>query len=111
MPLTSFFRYRNNELYCEGVPISEVARKAGTPFYLYSQSSFQSQFLSLKKSLAPLRPLICYAVKANSNLAILKTLVNLGAGLDIVSGGELHRSLRAGCPASRRSHSPTPQAC
>jgi diaminopimelate decarboxylase len=101
MPTTNHFKYKGSKLYCEGLPIEAVAKKVATPFYLYSDSSFRDQFLSLKKVLAPLRPTICFAMKANSNLAVLKNLVKRGAGLDIVSGGELFRALKAGCPPSR----------
>ncbi len=101
MPLNQFFYFKKGELHCEGLPVSKIAGKVETPFYLYSQSSFQERFLSLKKALKPLDPLICYAMKANSNLAVLKTLVKLGAGLDIVSEGELFRALKAGCHPRR----------
>jgi len=101
VPLNKFFYFKKGELHCEKLPVSKIAEKIETPFYLYSQSSFEERFLSLKKALAPLNPLICYAMKANSNLSVLKTLVKLGAGLDIVSEGELFRALRAGCPPKR----------
>jgi len=101
MPTDKFFNYKKNELYCEGMRIRDIARKVGTPFYLYSQSSIEKNFLDLKTALHPLNPLICYAVKACSNLSVLKTLVKLGAGMDIVSGGELFRAMKAGCPPSR----------
>lgn len=96
MPLTKHFHYKNNELYCDRLRVRDIARKIGTPFYLYSASSFREQFLSLQKALKSLKPLICYAVKANSNIAILNLLAKLGAGFDIVSGGELFRALKAG---------------
>ena len=86
MPTTNHFKYRGKSLYCEGVSIGEVAKKVKTPFYLYSDSSFRDQFLGLKKVLAPLKPTICFAMKANSSLAVLKNLVKRGAGLDTEVG-------------------------
>ncbi len=91
------FIYRNNELYCEAVLVRNLAQKYGTPLYVYSYNTFIGHFLKLKRAFAQVNPLICYSVKANSNLAILKALVDKGAGLDIVSGGELFRALKAGC--------------
>jgi diaminopimelate decarboxylase len=91
------FKYNNNELCCEEVPIGELVAKYGTPLYVYSYNTFISHYLKLKDAFSSVKPLICYSVKANSNLAILKALVAKGAGLDIVSGGELFRALKAGC--------------
>ncbi|MBI4352550.1 MAG: diaminopimelate decarboxylase [Candidatus Omnitrophica bacterium] len=90
------FHYKGRELYCEETPLSKIAQEAGTPFYLYSIRTFLDHFFKLKEAFAPARPLICFSVKANSNLTILKTLVKKGAGLDIVSGGELFRAKKAG---------------
>ena len=95
------FKYRNNNLYCEGVKVEELAERFGTPLYIYSYKTLIDHFLKLKSAFRALHPLICYSVKANSNLALLRALVNKGAGLDIVSGGELFRAKRAGCPAER----------
>lgn len=95
------FKFKDNDLYCENVKISDLAEKFGTPLYVYSYKTFVGHFLKLKKAFAPVKPLICYSVKANSNLAILRTLVEHGSGLDIVSGGELYRALKAGCPPER----------
>ncbi|MFI5303476.1 MAG: diaminopimelate decarboxylase [Nitrospiria bacterium] len=86
----------NNELYCEDVPVSKIALEAGTPFYLYSHRSLVEHYHAYDVAFRELPHLICYAVKANSNLAILKSFGKLGAGADIVSGGELFRALRAG---------------
>ena len=91
------FRFRNNQLFCEKVRVADLARRFGTPLYVYSYHTFISHFLKLQEAFAAVAPLICYSVKANSNLAILKSLVEKGAGLDIVSGGELYRALQAGC--------------
>ena len=95
------FKYKNNRLYCEKVNVRQLAEKFGTPLYVYSYSTLIDHFLKLQKAFRSVNPLICYSVKANSNLAILKALVNHGAGLDIVSGGELYRALKVGCPAER----------
>ncbi len=90
------FWYNKNKLYCEDVPVAEIARKVGTPFYLYSQSTLERHFKTFDLAFGLLPHLTCYAVKANSNLAILSLFRRLGAGFDIVSGGELLRALRAG---------------
>lgn len=95
------FKYRGNQLYCEKVKVEELAAKYGTPLYVYSYQTLISHFIKLQKAFRRINPLICYSVKANSNLAILKSLVDKGAGLDIVSGGELFRALSVGCPASK----------
>ncbi len=95
------FKYLGNYLYCEKVKLQELAEKFGTPLYVYSYNTLIDHYLKLKAAFKPVNPLICYSVKANSNLAILKALVEKGSGLDIVSGGELYRALKAGCPAER----------
>ena len=95
------FKYVNNQLYCEKVKVQDLAQKYGTPLYVYSYHTLVSHFLKIQQAFRPINPLICYSVKANSNLAILKALVDKGAGLDIVSGGELYRALQAGCPAEK----------
>jgi diaminopimelate decarboxylase len=95
------FKFKNAQLYCEDVRVRDLAQTYGTPLYVYSYKTFIGHFLKLKKAFASVKPLICYSVKANSNLAILKTLVEHGSGLDIVSGGELHRALKVGCPPQR----------
>jgi diaminopimelate decarboxylase len=91
-----FFRYRKGELHCEDVDLAVVAEKFGTPLYVYSAGTILDHYTRLDAALAPLDHLICYAVKANSNRAILRLLSDAGAGFDIVSGGELHRVLAAG---------------
>ncbi|MEY2481521.1 MAG: diaminopimelate decarboxylase [Verrucomicrobiota bacterium] len=90
------FHYREGDLYCEEVALSHVAEKYGTPLYVYSASTILDHYRRLDAALAPLNHLICYAVKANSNGAILKLLSEQGSGFDIVSGGELFRVLAAG---------------
>src|SRR6266853_4319759 len=89
------FHYRDGRLCCEDVDLERVAEKFGTPTYVYSASTILDHYLRLDVALAPLDHLICYAVKANSNRAILKLLADAGAGFDIVSGGELFRVLAA----------------
>ena len=90
------FRYRDGQLHCEDVDLARVAEKFGTPLYVYSAGTILDHYCRLDAALAPLDHLICYAVKANSNRAILKLLAEEGAGFDIVSGGELYRVLAAG---------------
>jgi diaminopimelate decarboxylase len=90
------FRYRDGHLYCEDVDLARVAEKFGTPTYVYSAGTILDHYARLDAALQPLDHLICYAVKANSNRAILKLLAGAGAGFDIVSGGELYRVLAAG---------------
>src|SRR5258708_1063860 len=90
------FHYRDGRLCCEDVDLERVAESFGTPTYVYSASTILDHYSRLDAALAPLDHLICYAVKANSNRAILKLLADAGAGFDIVSGGELYRVLAAG---------------
>ncbi len=90
------FQYRNGALHCEDVDLARVAGKFGTPTYVYSAETILDHYTRLDAALAPLDHLICYAVKANSNRAILKLLADAGAGFDVVSGGELFRVLAAG---------------
>ena len=90
------FHYRDSKLYGEDVDLARVAEEFGTPLYIYSESTILDHYRRLDAALAPLDHLICYAVKANSNRAILKLLADAGAGFDIVSGGELFRVLAAG---------------
>jgi diaminopimelate decarboxylase len=95
------FNYKDRELYCEDIPVKEIARKVKTPFYLYSSATLTRHFNVFDRALSRHPHLICFAVKANSNLAVLNLLGKLGAGADIVSGGELHRALKAGIPTDR----------
>ncbi len=91
-----YFNYKDNELYCEGVPVEKIAAEVGTPFYLYSATTIIRHYTVFTEAFTDVDHLVCYSVKANSNLAVLKLLADLGAGADIVSGGELFRALRAG---------------
>ena len=95
------FHYQRGELYCEQVPVRKLAEKFGTPLYLYSRQHIVGQFTALDRALRPVEHTICYAVKANSNLAILAALAKAGAGFDIVSAGELYRVVKAGGDPTR----------
>ena len=99
--MSDFFHYRDGKLYCEGVSASDLVAAFGTPLYVYSKGSIVSRFREFERAFEPLDRVICYSVKANGNLGILKTLGDEGAGADIVSGGELHRARLAGIPADR----------
>ncbi len=90
------FRYVGQKLFCEGVAVEALARRFGTPLYVYSQRTLTGHFRRLDAAMAPVEHLICFALKANGNLSVLRVLANLGSGFDIVSGGELQRVLAAG---------------
>ena len=95
------FNYREDELYCEEVPIRKIAEQVGTPFYVYSHATLKRHFTKFDEAFDGLDRLVCFSAKANASLAILKLLNDLGGGLDIVSGGELYRGLKAGIPPGR----------
>src|SRR3954468_23628514 len=95
------FHYRDGELHCENVALSGAAEEFGTPLYVYSAGTLLDHYRRLDAALGSLDHLVCYAVKANSNGAILKLLADAGAGFDIVSGGELFRVLKAGGAANK----------
>jgi len=95
------FTYRQGELHVEDVLVGELARQYGTPLYVYSRSYLRQQYRDLATAMTAVNPLICYSVKANSNIAVIRTFLDEGAGLDIVSGGELFRAFRAGADASK----------
>src|ERR1700744_5054461 len=90
------FHYVGNKLFCEGVAVESLAKKFGTPLYVYSQNTVTDHFQKLDSALAPLDHLICFAMKANSNLSVMRVLANLGSGFDVVSAGELQRVIAAG---------------
>jgi diaminopimelate decarboxylase len=90
------FRYVGKKLFCEGVAVETLAKKFGTPLFIYSQRTLTNHFQKLDAALAPLEHLVCFAMKANSNLSVLRTLANLGSGFDVVSAGELQRVIAAG---------------
>ena len=89
------FNYHNNELYCEDVPVQRITKEVGTPFYLYSHATLKRHFMAFDKAFDGTKRLVCFSAKANTSLAILKLFAGLGSGLDIVSGGELYRGLKA----------------
>ncbi len=95
------FHYQNDRLHCEDTDLGLLAAKHGTPLYVYSKGTIMSHFQRLDAALDPLEHLVCYAVKANSNLAILSTIAKLGGGFDIVSAGELYRVIKAGGEPSK----------
>ena len=90
------FEYRDGVLCAEGVDIGAIAAEVGTPFYCYSSATLERHYRVFADAFAGLETLVCYAMKANSNQAVLRTLAKLGAGADVVSGGELKRALAAG---------------
>ncbi|MBU1671051.1 MAG: diaminopimelate decarboxylase [Actinobacteria bacterium] len=90
------FVYRDGVLYCEELKVSDIAAKVGTPFYLYSKNTFTSHLQHVEAAFGDLAHIVCYSVKANSNVAILSMMAREGAGADVVSGGELYRALKAG---------------
>ncbi|MDP3591819.1 alanine racemase, partial [Phenylobacterium sp.] len=103
------FELKGGELFCEGVPLADIAQAVGTPVYVYSSATFERHYTVLRDALVAEGvkgdnggdPLIAFAVKANSNLAVLKTLARLGAGADTVSEGEIRRALAAGVPPEK----------
>jgi diaminopimelate decarboxylase len=96
-----FFPYRDGELFAEGAAVARIAEAVGTPLYLYSAGALSARYHAFAEAFAAERPLICYALKANSNLAVLRVFARLGAGADVVSEGELRRALAAGIPPER----------
>ncbi|GMT41805.1 MAG: diaminopimelate decarboxylase [bacterium] len=92
-----YFDYKNGSLYCEDVPLDKIAQEIGTPFYCYSRKTLLRHFMVFESAFKDIDCLVCYAVKANSNIAVLHELIKAGAGCDVISGGELYRSLKAGC--------------
>ena len=95
------FNYRDLELFCEDVKLADVAEAAGTPAYVYSRRTITDHYHRLAEAFAWAKPTICYSVKACANLAVLRIFVELGAGFDVVSGGEIHRVLKAGGDAGK----------
>jgi len=98
---TDGFSYRGSRLFCEGVPVEQIAEQVGTPAYVYSQASIERAYHRMDRAFGKLPHTICYAVKANSNLGILRVFAAMGSGFDIVSGGELYRLRRIGVPGNR----------
>ncbi len=96
-----YFHRRDGTLWCEEIRVEDLAARFGTPLYIYSQRTFTEHFRKIDQAFAEQPHLICYSLKANSNLAILRVLAGMGSGADVVSGGELWKALRAGIPADR----------
>ena len=99
--MTDYFKYQSNQLYAEQVPLADIAQRFGTPCYVYSHGALTDRYRQFAEALKERAHLICYAVKANPNIAILNLFAKLGAGFDIVSGGELQRVLAAGGAANK----------
>jgi diaminopimelate decarboxylase len=95
------FHYKNGEMHAEDVPLHVIAEAVGSPVYVYSTATLERHYQVFSSAFAGQDALVCFAVKANSNIAVLKTLADLGAGADVVSGGELQRALAAGIPGER----------
>lgn len=101
VPESRFFVYRNGRLFCEAVELTAVAREVGTPCYVYSWNAIRESYNAIDRALGDTKHWIAYAMKANSNLALLRRLAQLGCGADIVSGGELARAMAAGMRPDR----------
>src|SRR5579862_9334418 len=101
MPTMNHFDYRNGVLHAEAVSLVELADAVGTPFYCYSTATLERHYRVFSEAFTGEKALVCYALKANSNQSVLRTLAKLGAGADVVSGGELKRALAAGIPPDR----------
>src|SRR5512139_3996953 len=96
------FAYRDGELFCEDVPVRTIADSGvGTPTYLYSATTFKEHYARLVSAFAELDPIICYSIKCCQNIHIIRLLSEQGAGMDVVSGGELYRALKAGADPSK----------
>src|SRR5471032_1061006 len=95
------FAYRDGVLHAEQVDLDTLAETVGTPFYCYSTATLERHYKVFAGAFADVRALVCYAMKANSNQAVIATLAKLGAGADVVSEGELQRALLAGVPAGK----------
>src|SRR5262245_12804646 len=95
------FHLRNGELHAEDVPLQEIAARIGTPCYVYSLATLRRHYRVFDEAFAALPHLVCFSVKANSNLAVLHTFARAGSGFDIVSGGELFRAIEAGADPAK----------
>jgi diaminopimelate decarboxylase len=95
------FNYKDGVLCCEDIPLTDIVKEYPTPFYLYSYATLMDHFQKIQEAFREVDPLICFSMKSNSNLSVCKALVSAGAGLDIVSGGELFKALKVGCPPER----------
>ena len=99
--MADFFHYQDHQLYCEDVPIEQIAQQLGTPIYIYSAATFKDHYRKLSDAFSELDPLICYSVKSCGNINICRILAHMDSGFDVVSGGELFRVLQAGGKAQR----------
>ncbi|MEO0226373.1 MAG: diaminopimelate decarboxylase, partial [candidate division WOR-3 bacterium] len=97
----NFFNYRDGSLFCEDIPLEQIGERFGTPCYVYSYQTLARHYHRLVKAWRPVEFILTYAVKANSNIAILRTFKKFGAWADVVSGGEIYRALRAGFSPDR----------
>lgn len=95
------FRYENGQLYCEQVPVKDIAAAVGTPVYIYSAATIESHYMRMAAAFGPLKPTICYSIKSCQNLHICQLLADKGSGFDVVSGGELYRAQQVGADTSR----------
>ena len=95
------FSYRDRTLYCEDVPVSELAEQYGTPLYIYSEATLLHHLKQIQTAFAAAKPIICYSVKANGNLSICRLMGQNGAGFDVTTGGEFFRALKAGPPGAK----------
>lgn len=95
------FTFKDSQLYCENIRVADIAKSVDTPFFLYSHKTLIDHYRKIREAFSPVKPLICFSMKANSSLAVIRALVKAGAGLDIVSGGELYRARLAGAKAER----------
>ncbi len=91
-----YFNYKNNELFCEAVPVSRIAAEVGTACYVYSKATLIHHYRQVRDAFAPLKPTVCYSIKSNGNINLCKVLADEGCGFDVTSGGELFRALQAG---------------
>ncbi len=101
MTPVSFFPHKNNEMFVENIAIRDIAKQVKTPFYCYSSTAIESSFQAYQDAFSSQDALVCFAVKANSNQAVLATLAKLGSGADVVSMGEIRRAITAGIPANK----------
>ena len=98
-----YFDYRDRELFAEGVPVRRIAKEIGTPTYIYSLATLRRHYRVFDQAFARIPHIVCFSVKANSNLAVLRAFVKEGGGCDIVSRGELYRALKAGADPKKLS--------
>jgi len=97
----NLFDYKNGILFCEDIPIPQIAEQIGTPFYLYSKNTILRHYRKFEESLTAIDHIVCYALKANPSLGVCKVLAEAGSGMEIISGGELYRALRVGVPPQK----------